>query len=256
MSANTGKRADSRFHVRPFFFVPAAYWSSNGTGGNLMDSAVPRVRVVVADGNPIFRDGLRRLLATDPGLLIVRETGQRGGAVAPVHELAPDILLLDLATSGPRAVDRLTELAASGVLARTIILTDCVDTPEVLRALQLGARGVILKDSAPEVLFKGIRSVMAGDFWIGREPASGVAAGLRKLRNTRRRTRALGLTEREIEIARAVVAGYSNKEIARRSSISENTVKSHLMHIFNKLGASNRVELALFAAHHRVLDGV
>jgi DNA-binding NarL/FixJ family response regulator len=83
-----------------------------------------------------------------------------------------------------------------------------------------------------------------------------VAEGLRKLRNARRRTRALGLTEREIEIARAVVAGYTNKEIARRSSISENTVKSHLMHIFNKLGASNRVELAIFAAHHRVLDGV
>jgi two-component system nitrate/nitrite response regulator NarL len=221
-----------------------------------MPSSVPRVRVVVADGHPIFRDGLRRLLETDPGLLIARETGQGGGTVALVHELAADVLLLDLATSGPRAVDRLSELAASGALVRTIVLTDCVDTPEVLRALELGARGVILKDSAPEVLFKSIHSVMAGDFWIGRERAAGVAAGLRKLKNARRRSRALGLTEREIEIARAVVAGYTNKEIAQRSSISENTVKSHLMHIFNKLGASNRVELALFAAHHRVLDGV
>jgi two-component system nitrate/nitrite response regulator NarL len=221
-----------------------------------MLSPAPRVRVVVAEGHPIFRDGLRRLLETDPGLHIMGETGRRKGAVALNPELAPDIVLLDLATSGPRAFDRLNQLAASGALVRTIVLTDCVDTPEVLRALQLGVRGVILKDSAPEVLFKGIHSVMAGDFWIGRERASGVAEGLRKLRNARRRTRALGLTEREIEIARAVVAGYTNKEIARRSSISENTVKSHLMHIFNKLGASNRVELALFAAHHRVLDGV
>jgi DNA-binding NarL/FixJ family response regulator len=212
--------------------------------------------VVVADGHPIFRDGLRRLLETDPGLLIVSETGEGAGTVALVHELAPDILLLDLATSGRRAVERLSELAASGVPVRTIVMTDCVDAPEVLRALQLGARGVILKDSAPEVLFKSIHSVMAGDFWIGREPASGVVAGLRKLRTARRRTKALGLTQREIEIARAVVAGCTNKEIARSFSISENTVKSHLMHIYNKLGASNRVELALFAAHHRVLDGV
>jgi two-component system nitrate/nitrite response regulator NarL len=221
-----------------------------------MSSPAPRVRVAVAEGHPIFRDGLRRLLETDPGLLIMGETGRRKGAVALTQELAPDILLLDLATAGPRAVDRLSELAVSGATVRTIVLTDCVDTPAVLRALQLGVRGVILKDSAPEVLFKGIHSVMAGDFWIGRERASGVAAGLRKLKNARRHTRALGLTEREIEIARAVVAGHTNKEIARRSSISENTVKSHLMHIFNKVGASNRVELALFAAHHRALDGV
>jgi two-component system, NarL family, nitrate/nitrite response regulator NarL len=219
-------------------------------------SPAPPVRVVVAHGHPIFRDGLRRLLETDPGLLSVSETGEGAGTVALVHELAPDILLLDLAASGRHAVERLSELAACAVLVRTIVLTDCVDTPEVLRALQLGARGVILKDSAPEVLFKSIRSVMAGDLWIGRGPVSEVVMGLRQLKAARRRSRAFGLTPREIEVARAVVAGYTNKEIARRSSISENTVKSHLMHIFNKLGASNRVELALFAAHHRLLDGV
>jgi two-component system, NarL family, nitrate/nitrite response regulator NarL len=215
----------------------------------------PRVRVVVANGHPIFRDGLRRLLETDPGLLI-SEVGEDAGTVALVHEMAPDILLLDLATSGPRAVETLSELAASAVLVRTIVLTDCIDTPEVLRALQLGARGVILKDSTPEVLFESIHSVMAGDFWIGPEPVSEAVVGLRKLRAARRRSKALGLTPREMEIARAVVAGYTNREIAGRFSISENTVKSHLVHIFNKLGASNRVELALFASHHRVLDGV
>jgi two-component system nitrate/nitrite response regulator NarL len=225
-------------------------------GAHSVLSPVPRVRVVVADGHPIFRDGLRRLLETDPRLHIVTRTGEGAGTVAPVPELAPEILLLDLTTSGRRTVERLSELAASGALVRTIVLTDCVDTPDVMRALQLGARGVILKDSAPEVLFKSIHSVMAGDFWIGSERVPTVVVGLRKLRAARRRSRAFGLTEREIEIARAVIAGCSNKEIARRSSISENTVKSHLMHIFNKLGASNRVELAIFAAHHRVLDGV
>jgi DNA-binding NarL/FixJ family response regulator len=106
------------------------------------------------------------------------------------------------------------------------------------------------------VLFDSIRSVMAGRFWLDREEASGAVPGLRKLEAERRRTKAFGLTRRELEILRAVVAGYTNKEIAERSSLSENTVKSHLTHIFNKSGASNRVELALFAAHHRLLDGV
>jgi DNA-binding NarL/FixJ family response regulator len=204
----------------------------------------------------MFRDGLRRLLETDSELLIVSETGEGAGTAALIHELAPDVLLLDLATSGRRAVERLSELAASGVPVRTIVLTDCVETPEVLRALQLGARGVILKDSSPEVLFKCIHNVAAGNFWIGLDRVSDAVGSLRKFQTARRRSRTFGLTPREIEIARAVVAGYTNKEIARQSSISENTVKSHLLHIFTKLGASNRVELALFAAHHRVLDHV
>jgi two-component system nitrate/nitrite response regulator NarL len=217
---------------------------------------VPRVRVAVADGHPIFRDGLRRLLETDPRLLVVSEAGERASTLALVHESAPDILLLGLATSDQNAVETLRELAASNVPVRTIVVTDCVDTPEVLRALQFGARGVILKDSPPEVLFKCIHSVAAGDFWIGRDRVSDAVGSLQKFKTARRRSKTFGLTPREIEIARAVVAGYTNKEIARQSSISENTVKSHLLHIFTKLGASNRVELALFAAHHRVLDHV
>jgi len=212
--------------------------------------------VAVAHGHPIFRDGLRRLLETDPRLLVVSESGERASIMALVLESAPDILLLGLATSDQSAIETLRELAASNVLVRTIVLTDCVDTPEVLRALQLGARGVILKDSSPEVRFKCIHNVAAGDFWIGRERVSDAVVSLRKLQTDRRRSRTFGLTPREIEIARAVVAGYTNKEIARQSSISENTVKSHVLHIFTKLGASNRVELALFVAHHRVLDHV
>jgi two-component system nitrate/nitrite response regulator NarL len=212
--------------------------------------------VAVAAGHPIFRDGLRRLLGTDPRLLVVGEAGERTSSMALVHESAPDILLLGLGASDQIAIETLRELAASNLRVRTIVLTDCVDTPDVLRALQLGARGVILKDSSPEILFKCIHSVVAGDFWIGRERVSDAVVSLRKLQTARRRSRSFGLTPREIEIARGVVAGYTNKEIARQSSISENTVKSHVLHIFTKLGASNRVELALFVAHHRVLDHV
>jgi two-component system, NarL family, nitrate/nitrite response regulator NarL len=214
------------------------------------------VRIVIAGEHPIFRHGLRRLLEVDPRYFIVCETGDGAAAISLVQELEPDILLLGLATSGRPAVDTVRELAETQSRVRTIILTDRVDTPEVTAALQLGARGVVPKDSTPEILFKSIRSVMAGHFWLGREQVSGAVPGLRKLEASRRAAKAFGLTRRELDILRAVVAGYTNREIAERTAISENTVKSHITHIFNKSGASSRVELALFAAHHRLLDGV
>ena len=184
------------------------------------------------------------------------ETGDGSAAVAHVRDHQPDILLLGFATSGAPAVMTMQEVAALGTTTRTIILTDRVDSPDVMCVLQQGARGLVPKDSEPERLFESIRSVMAGNLWLDREAVSGAVPGLRKMEAARRKTKAFGLTRRELEILRAVVAGYTNKEIAERSSLSENTVKSHLTHIFNKSGASNRVELALFAAHHRLLDGV
>jgi two-component system, NarL family, nitrate/nitrite response regulator NarL len=226
------------------------------TGEILVPTESQPVRLVIAGEHPIFRHGLRRLLEAERQFLIVSETGDGAAAVSLVKEFEPDILLLGFATSGRPAVETLRELAELPNPVRTIILTDRVDTPEVMSALQLGARGVVPKDSSPDVLFRSITSVMAGHFWLGPEQFSKAVPGLRKLEAARRRSKAFGLTRREIEILRAVVAGYTNKEIAERSSISENTVKSHLTHIFNKSGASSRVELALFAAHHRLLDGV
>lgn len=216
----------------------------------------PPVRLVIAGEPPIFREGLRRLLEAGSGPLVVSGTGGESAVVNLVRHHNPEILLLALTRSGRPAVETLRELAASGTPVRTIILTDCVDSPDIAGAMQVGARGVVPRDSAPDVLFASIQSVLAGHFWIGREQIAGVAPSLRKLDAARRQSKAFGLTRREIDIVRAVVAGCTNKEIAERSAITENTVKSHLTHIFNKSGASNRVELALFATHHRLLDGI
>ena len=146
------------------------------------------------------------------------------------------------------------EVAAKGGEVRTIILADRLG-PEVAGALQFGACGVLPKDSTPDELFNSIHAVMAGHKWVGRGPTSNMGASLKKLKAARRQVKAFGLTQREIEIVKAVMAGCSStKGIAERSSISQNTVKSHLAHIFNKMGVSNRVELVQFAAHHRLLD--
>ncbi len=212
------------------------------------------VRIVIADQQPIFRHGLRRLLETDPRLVIVCETHDGARAAAAIRELRPDILLLGLNASGCWGVDMFREVAAKGGEVRTIVLADRLG-PEVAGALQLGACGVLPKDSTPDELFNSIHAVMAGHMWVGRGPTSNVSASLRKLKAARRQVKAFGLTQREIEIVKAVMAGCSStKDIAERSSISQNTVKSHLAHIFDKMGVSNRVELVQFAAHHRLLD--
>jgi DNA-binding NarL/FixJ family response regulator len=221
----------------------------------VVSNATP-IRIVIAGEHSIFRDGLRRLLEAESGFVIAAESADGSAAPRLVVEFTPDVLLLGFATIGPSLTDTVHELAAVEPPVRTIVLTDRVDTPAVSLALQLGARGVVLKDSTPAVLFECIRNVMAGRFWLGDERVDGAVPNLRKLEAARRRSKLFGLTRREIEIIRGVVAGYTNREIAERACISENTVKSHLMHIFNKSGASSRVELALFAAHHRLLDGL
>ena len=223
--------------------------------GGATNDANP-VRIVIAGEHAIFRHGLRRLLEAEPSFEILADTSHPATLPLIIQELHPDILLLSFGGSAQITTAALCDLARLDCACRTVILTDRVDCPAIADALELGVRGVVLTDSAPEVLFESLRSVVAGQLWLGHEAMSRPGTGLRKLESSRRRAKAFGLTRREIEIVRAVVDGCTNREIAERSSISENTVKSHLTHIFNKSGASSRVELALFAAHHRLLDGV
>jgi two-component system nitrate/nitrite response regulator NarL len=212
------------------------------------------IRILIADEHHIFRDGLRWLLETAPRLRIVGETGDHLEVPQLVRDLCPDILLFGLTSARRSPIETLQKIARGDTRVRTIILTGAMHAPEVMDAVQFAAAGVMSKDSAADVLFKGIDSVMDGHCWVGNAAVSDVAASLRKFNVARRRAKAFGLTRRELEIVQVVVSGYTNKQIARHFSISESTVKRHVTHIFDKLGASTRVEVALFAAHHRLLD--
>ena len=211
------------------------------------------IKILIADDHPIFRDGLRRLLESERGFKVIGEACDGVEAVEFVRKLKPEILLLDLAMPRRHGLEALREISNSDTgPVRVILLTAAAEREQIVEALQLGVRGVVLKDCGTEILMKSIRSVLAGEYWVGREPVSNLMQYLRGLMESSTkisRQRRFGLTPRELDIVSTVVAGYANKEIAEHFKISEDTVKHHLSNIFDKTGVSTRLELALFAVN-------
>ena len=174
-----------------------------------MDNRRP-INIVIADDHPIFRDGLRRLLEAEPGLKVIGEACDGAEAVRMARQLKPDILLLDLAMPRHPGLEALRELGTGQQSVRVILLTAAAEKQQIVEALQLGARGVVLKDSATQLLLKSIHTVMSGEYWVGRESVSNLVQYLRSLVQSsgeEARQKKFGLTPRELEIVSAVVAG-------------------------------------------------
>jgi two-component system, NarL family, nitrate/nitrite response regulator NarL len=192
------------------------------------DKRTHPIRIVIADDHPIFRDGLRRLLESEGDMKVVGEACDGLEAVKMATQIKPDILLLDLAMPHHTGLDALRDLSTRTGGAgpvRIILLTAAAEKKQVVEALQLGARGVSVSN-----LVQYLRNLMQST-------------------NEETKQKKFGLTPRELEIVSAVVAGYANREIAEYFKISEDTVKHHLSNIFDKLGVSTRLELALFAVN-------
>lgn len=213
------------------------------------------ISVIVADDHPVVCVGIRNILKEAPYIKLVAEAKDGQEAVDLTRKLKPDVLLLDMNMPRLVGLEVLRELTRSNECPRVLLLTAVMDKKELVQALELGARGVVLKDSAAEDVIQAIGAVMNEQYWLGREAVSNLVHAIHSLlQQTKQPTpqSKLHLTARESQIITAIVAGGTNKDIAQELSISEETVKRHLTNIFDKLGVSNRLELALFAIHHHL----
>jgi two-component system, NarL family, nitrate/nitrite response regulator NarL len=212
------------------------------------------IRIFIAGEHRIPLEGLRMLLEAQDDFSVVGAAWDDEEALRLVHEFKPDILLLDLATPS-LAKSKMLELPGdSSSTVRTLLLVPAIERDDVIKALDFGVRGIVLKESPPELLFKSIRSVMAGQHWVGSYTISDLVRTLIRLQKGPLATQpCFGLTRREREVIALIVAGYANRDLAEQLGISEDTVKHHLTNIFDRTGASNRLELALFAIHHEIV---
>jgi two-component system, NarL family, nitrate/nitrite response regulator NarL len=214
------------------------------------------IQILIADETPIYGEGLRALLEEQPDFSVVGVAPDRASAIQMSRERQPDVLLLNVKFSSSDGMGVLDELQALKIPVRTLLLATTLAGPDLMRALLLGARGVVLKTSSTQALIDGIRGVMVGQYWIGAEMGASIMGVLRaytRSSNGNSSKGPYGLTPRELEIVQTVVGGYSNAEIAKKYGLSEQTVKHHLSSIFDKVGVFNRVELALFAVNHRLV---
>lgn len=219
----------------------------------LVEPKPARIRIVLADDHPIVRDGLRKLLSLEDDIDVVGEASDGREVLQVVQDTDPDIVILDLRMPNLDGLSALQALQQTHKKTKVIVLTASDDKGEFVQAMKLGCSGIVLKQTAPELIVKSIRKVNAGEIWLDSHTTAAVmrqfaAPGDLLGGATKGRERS-PLSQREREIVGLVAQGYKNKEMAEKMFISEQTVKNHLHNIFDKLGVSDRLELALYAIH-------
>lgn len=210
------------------------------------------IRIVLIDDHAIVREGLRMVIENQPDMVVVGEASNRVESLALVSQHQPDIIILDLDLGTEIAVGFIREMIACCERARILILTGVQKTEMHRRAVQLGAVGVLMKDQAGKTLIKAIRKVHEGEVWLDRSITASVLADLTRTKQARdtEEYKISSLTERERQIIALIAEGFATKQIAQRLFISEKTVSNHLTAIYDKLGVTSRLELAIYASKH------
>jgi two-component system, NarL family, nitrate/nitrite response regulator NarL len=222
------------------------------------------VRLLVVDHHPRARYELERRLDAEPGFEVVAQWLNGSDTVRLVEQHRPDVVLLDLDLPAGQGIEILKRLTALPTPSRVLGLCAQVDDETVLRILDMGGHGVIGRDAPAEILFRSIRTVAQDRYWVPPEHVAVLIDALRT-RNTVAQApvqslehsndpRRFRLTPRELDIVVGVTLGKSNKEIAERLSVKECTVKHHLSSVFDKVGVFSRLQLAVFAIHHHLVE--
>jgi len=205
-------------------------------------------RILVVDDHPVVRDGLRAILATQPDLEVVGDAADGDAAIAAASRLRPDVVLMDLRMPGLDGAGATARITAEQSGTKVLVLTTYDTDADILRAVEAGATGYLLKDAPREELFAAVRAAARGETVL----APSVAARLvRRVRGADPMT----LSKRELEVLRLVADGATNAEAARALSIGEATVKTHLVHAFSKLGVDDRTAAVTVARQRGELQG-
>jgi two-component system nitrate/nitrite response regulator NarL len=230
-------------------------------GVALANAGPPDIRVLIADDSSLFRDGLSNLVSAQKDLHVAGTVDSAATANEQIRLLRPDIVLLGWPASAP-ASQRIFAAIQDGKLPTRIIMMVSDDGKEdFVEAIRLGCSGIVPKTTSTELLLKSIRKVHAGEIWLDRMSTADVIRRLSKKgagnvgARQGLRDQGAALSTREREIVGLIAQGFKNKDMAERLFISEQTVKNHLHNIFDKLGVSDRLELALYAIHHKLHDG-
>ncbi|MFZ0737236.1 MAG: response regulator transcription factor [Candidatus Acidiferrales bacterium] len=218
-----------------------------------MPSERSAITILVADGHIVFRDELRKLLECVHDVQIVGEAANGSQCLEMLVELKPDILLLELRMPGNDGLSVLKEVDFDYLPTRVIVLTATEDDRDIIGAMRLGARGVVLKQSESDLLLKSIRKVHDGEIWLDNRFTGEVMDAFKNSAEAGQRFDQPLLSDREKEIVQLVAQGFRNREIGGKLFISERTVKNHLHSVFNKFGMSDRLELALYAIQHPLI---
>lgn len=198
------------------------------------------IRILVVDDHPIVRSGLTSVLASQTDFDVVGEATNGDEAISAAARLTPDLILMDLRMPVRNGVDASAAILAARPSTRIVVLTTYASDGEVLRAIEAGAVGYLLKDVPHEELFRALRAVARGERYLAPVVTERLMAQWQQAAR-------VSLTERELDVLRAVARGEANKEIAASLGISEPTVKAHLVRIFDKLGVENRTSAARVA---------
>jgi DNA-binding NarL/FixJ family response regulator len=210
------------------------------------------IRLVLADDHPIVLDGLENLFRLEPDFQVVARCVNGEETLAAVHRHRPDVLILDVRMPRKDGLTVVRELHREKSPTRVVLLAAVLEEEEVLEALRLGVRGMVLKELAPQMVVRCVRKVHAGEQWLEKHATSRALDTLLR-REAGEREAATMLTPREIEMVGMVARGLRNKEMSERLAISEGTVKIHLHHIYRKLQVENRVDLILYAQSKRLV---
>lgn len=211
-----------------------------------------KIRTLIADDHNMVREGLRQLIELEDDIVVVSQAKDGFDAIEKIKLHKPDVVLLDINMPIMNGLDVLKELKTQKIDTNIIMLTLHNDVEYLHKAVEIGVKGYVLKDSEADVLIKAIRDVYKGESYIQPNMAAKLFKKLNDHSETLEATEKL--TKREIEVLKLITEGMLNKEIAHKLSISEKTVKNHISNIFKKIEVSDRTQAAVYAIKNKVVD--